>query len=171
MKLLIVVDMQKDFINGALGTAEAQAILPTVQAKIASYKQAGYPIVFTRDTHQADYLHTQEGKKLPVPHCLQDTDGWQIDADLDTTACTIIDKPSFGSVELAQYVKTHYAHAEEIELIGLCTDICVISNAMILKAVLPETSISVDSNACAGVTPQSHGNALQAMKMCQINVK
>lgn len=171
MKLLIVVDMQKDFIDGALGTKEAQNILPNVQAKIKQYKQEGAPIIFTRDTHSEEYLKTQEGKLLPVPHCIKNTAGWQINSALNTDGAAIIDKPSFGSLELVALVKKNYPQVEEIELIGLCTDICVLSNAIILKAAFPEVKISVDSTACAGVTPQSHNNALEAMKMCQIQVK
>lgn len=171
MKLLIVVDMQKDFIDGALGTKEAQNILPNVQAKIKQYKQEGNPILFTRDTHSEEYLKTQEGKLLPVPHCIKNTAGWQINSALDTDGAVIIDKPSFGSLDLAVFVKKNYAQVEEIELVGLCTDICVLSNAIILKAAFPEVTITVDSAACAGVTPQSHNNALEAMKMCQIQVK
>ena len=171
MKLLIVVDMQKDFIDGALGTKEALNILPTVQAKIKQHKKEGNPILFTRDTHCEEYLHTQEGKLLPVPHCIKNTPGWQIDASLDTQDAAVLDKPSFGSLALADWVKEHYPKVQEIELIGLCTDICVLSNAIILKAAFPEVPITVDSAACAGVTPTSHHNALEAMKMCQIQVK
>lgn len=171
MKLLIVIDMQRDFINGALGTNEAQNILPAVKAKIAEYKKENNPIIFTRDTHSTDYMQTQEGQKLPVPHCIKGTPGWEIDPNLDTANCTIIDKPSFGSLELASYVKQSYSNIEQIELIGLCTDICVISNALILKAVLPEVPLYVDSQACAGVSPQTHNNALEAMKLCQVNIK
>ena len=163
--------MQKDFIDGALGTKEALSILPTVQAKIKQYKGEGNPILFTRDTHSEEYLHTQEGKLLPVPHCIKNTPGWQIDASLDTQDAVVLDKPSFGSLALADWIKKHYPHVQEVELIGLCTDICVLSNAIILKAALPEVTITVDSAACAGVTPKSHQNALEAMKTCQIQVK
>ena len=170
MKVLIVIDMQKDFIDGSLGTKEAVAIVPAVAAKIAAAKESGYEVIFTRDTHIESYLNTQEGKKLPVVHCVKDSDGWQIAKELDTGTARIIDKPSFGSLELADYVAL-LGHVEEVELVGLCTDICVISNAMILKARLPEVTIAVDSSCCAGVTPQSHINALEAMKMCQIEVR
>ena len=149
-KLLVVVDMQKDFIDGALGTGEAVKILEPVKEKIRKAKAQGTDIVFTKDTHYKDYLMTQEGRKLPVPHCVKGTEGWELDR---------------GLLELAQ--KAGY---EEIELIGLCTDICVISNAMILKAALPEAVVRVDSSCCAGVTPESHRNALEAMKVCQIEV-
>ena len=171
MKILIVVDMQKDFIDGALGTKEAINILPAVQAKIKQYKEMGSPVIFTRDTHLENYLHTQEGKLLPVPHCIKNTPGWQIDPSLDTANATLLDKPSFGSLALAEWVKQHYSQVQEIELIGLCTDICVLSNAVILKAAFPEVTISVDSSACAGVTPTSPRNALEAMRMCQIQVQ
>lgn len=169
MKALIVIDMQNDFIDAALGTKEAVAIVPAVQAKIAAYRKDGNPVIFTRDTHQANYMQTQEGKNLPVEHCIEGSAGWQISAQLDTTGSKIIDKPSFGSLALADYVATLGA-LESIEIVGLCTDICVISNALILKAKLPEVPIICDSKACAGVTPQSHTNALEAMKMCQITV-
>ncbi|HJD35666.1 MAG TPA: cysteine hydrolase [Candidatus Blautia ornithocaccae] len=149
-KLLVVVDMQKDFIDGALGTGEAVKILEPVKEKIRKAKAQGTDIVFTKDTHYKDYLMTQEGRKLPVPHCVKGTEGWELDR---------------GLLELAQ--KAGY---EEIELIGLCTDICVISNAMILKAALPEAVVRVDPSCCAGVTPESHRNALEAMKVCQIEV-
>ncbi len=149
-KLLVVVDMQKDFIDGALGTGEAVKILDPVKEKIRKAKAQGTDIVFTKDTHYKDYLMTQEGRKLPVPHCVKGTEGWELDR---------------GLLELAQ--KAGY---EEIELIGLCTDICVISNAMILKAALPEAVVRVDPSCCAGVTPESHRNALEAMKVCQIEV-
>ncbi|MDR0551630.1 MAG: cysteine hydrolase [Spirochaetaceae bacterium] len=170
MKLLLVIDMQNDFIDGALGTKEAPLIIGALQKKIEEYKKAKNPIIFTRDTHGKNYLNTQEGKNLPVEHCIKGTAGWQITSKLDTEGCTILDKPSFGSLELARYIMEHYADIEEIEAAGLCTDICVISNAMILKAALPETPITVDANCCAGVTPQSHKNALEAMKMCQIRI-
>lgn len=170
MKLLIVIDMQNDFIDAALGTKEAVAIVPNVVAKIKEYRDAGNMVLFTRDTHQTNYLETQEGKNLPVVHCVEGTDGWQISSKLDIADSKIFNKPSFGSMELADYVAS-LQNIEEIELVGLCTGICVISNAFILKAKLPEVKISVDSSCCACVTPQSHENALNAMKLCQINVK
>ncbi|MBQ9938377.1 MAG: cysteine hydrolase [Oscillospiraceae bacterium] len=173
MKLLIVVDMQNDFIDGALGTPEAVAIVPAVAEKIAEYRQNGDTVIFTRDTHFDNYMSTQEGANLPVPHCIKDTDGWNISPALDVDDSEIIDKPSFGSLELAEFVcemNSDVGGFEGIELIGLCTDICVISNAMILKATLPEVKITVDASCCAGVTPESHTNALSAMKMCQISV-
>lgn len=170
MKLLIVVDMQNDFIDGALGTKEAVAIVPAVKAKIEEYRSMNNQVVFTYDTHQSNYLETQEGKNLPVVHCVENTEGWQISDKLEVAQSKVFKKPSFGSLELAEYVAT-ISDLEEIELVGLCTDICVISNAFILKAKLPEVKISIDSKCCAGVSPESHLNALNAMKMCQINVK
>ena len=170
MKLLIVVDMQNDFIDGTLGTKEAVAIVPAVKAKIEEYRSMNNQVVFTYDTHQSNYLETQEGKNLPVVHCVENTEGWQISDKLEVAQSKVFKKPSFGSLELAEYVAT-ISDLEEIELVGLCTDICVISNAFILKAKMPEVKISVDSKCCAGVSPESHLNALNAMKMCQINVK
>ena len=168
-KILVVVDMQKDFINGALGTKEAEAILPRVKEIIENFDGKIY---FTRDTHQENYMETQEGKNLPVPHCIENTDGWEIEASLKAYAKNIINKPTFGSVELAaQLVKDdELEKIEEITFVGLCTDICVISNALLAKSSLLDAKIIVDASACAGVTPESHKNALEAMKMCQILV-
>lgn len=168
-QVLIVVDMQKDFIDGALGTAEAVAVVPKVAEKIKGFDGE---VLFTRDTYGADYLETQEGGKLPVPHCIRGTEGWEIDGALRqfvTADTKIFDKPAFGSVELAQYLSRKEG-LRCITLIGLCTDICVISNALIIKAFLPEVRVMVDAQCCAGVTPQSHNNALEAMKMCQIEI-
>jgi len=167
-KLLIVVDMQNDFITGALGSPQAQAILSNVHAKVAHYRQNGDKILFTRDTHYENYLETQEGKYLPVAHCIEGTQGHLISDGLDTGGCVIFDKPTFGSLELAKEVAA--GGFDEIELCGLCTDICVVSNALILKAQLPETTITVDAQCCAGVTDKSHEAALLTMKMCQVNV-
>lgn len=169
MKLLIVVDMQNDFIDGALGTKEAVAIVPNVAEKIKRARDAGWEVVFTRDTHQKNYLQTQEGKNLPVVHCILGSKGWQISDKLDVGKSRIFDKPSFGSLDLADYVAT-LNELEEIELVGLCTGICVISNAFILKAKLPEVKITVDSSCCACVTPESHATALSAMRLCQVNI-
>ena len=169
MEVLVVVDMQKDFISGALGTKEAVAIVPRVAEKIEQAKKAGKTVVFTRDTHHENYLSTQEGKNLPVPHCLKDSDGWQIDPALDTTGALIFDKPSFGSEALVRYLK-ELSGLERAEFVGLCTDICVITNVLSTKCALPELPITVDSSCCAGVTPESHENALSAMRMCQIGV-
>ncbi len=170
MKILIVVDMQNDFIDGALGTKEAEKIVANVQEKIDTYRNNGDIVIFTRDTHLENYLETQEGKNLPVKHCIKDSFGWQISDKLDVANSTIVDKPSFGSMELVDFV-SKIENFTEIELVGLCTDICVISNAFILKAAFPETLISVDSSCCAGVTPESHNRALESMKTCQIMVK
>lgn len=168
-EVLVVVDMQKDFIDGALGTKEAEAIVENVAEKIRSFTGE---VVFTRDTHGENYLKTQEGKKLPVPHCIKGSEGWELDSRLEpfcTADCKVFDKPTFGSVELAEYLKKQTP--DKITLIGLCTDICVISNAIMLKAFLTETEIAVVESCCAGVTPESHANALEAMKMCQISVE
>ena len=169
MKLLVVVDMQKDFIDGALGTKEAVAIVPKVAQKIERARADGVMVVFTRDTHQKNYLETQEGKNLPVVHCVEGTDGWQISCKLEVGNSRIFDKPSFGSMELADFAASLNG-LDEIELVGLCTGICVISNAFILKAKLPEVRVSVDASCCACVTPESHKTALAAMKLCQVNV-
>lgn len=169
MKLLVVVDMQNDFVRGALGTPEAVGIVEAVQKKVQEWHKEGYKIVYTRDTHHTDYLNTQEGKFLPVEHCLEGTEGWKIIPEVWLPESKVIDKPAFGSLELAEWVAS-VPQLEEVQLVGLCTDICVISNAMILKARLPELKVSVDASCCAGVTPASHQNALAAMKMCQIVV-
>ena len=169
--ILIAVDMQKDFIDGALGTKEAEAIVDNVARTVKSFDGE---VIFTRDTHYDNYMDTQEGKNLPVPHCIKGTDGWQIDKKLAAiidadSSIKIFDKPTFGSVELAEYLKRS-GDIEKVTLIGLCTDICVISNALLIKAYLPETEVSVIESCCAGVTPESHKNALEAMKMCQIKI-
>lgn len=165
MKTLIVIDMQNDFISGALGTKEAQAIVPKVKKKIDEYRARGEKIIFTRDTHFKDYLKTNEGKHLPVEHCIKNTHGWQLSDDLGNCAgYEVIDKVTFG------YDEWHFYNFEEIEIVGLCTDICVVSNALILKAQFPEIDITIDASCCAGVTPESHKAALTTMKMCQINV-
>ena len=169
-KILIVVDMQNDFIDGALGTKEAVSIVPKVEEKIRSFEGK---VLFTRDTHEENYMQTQEGRLLPVPHCIKGSDGWQIRPELEALRKeAAIDKPTFGSTALGQLLKEENETnpIKEITLIGLCTDICVISNALLIKAFLPETPIKVDASCCAGVTPQSHSNALSAMKSCQIEV-
>lgn len=168
-KILIVIDMQNDFIDGALGTPEAQAIVPAVVRKIRSYPVRD--VFATRDTHPVDYLSTQEGTHLPVPHCIKGTDGWQLRPEVAklVPADHVFDKPTFGSTELARAMKQMAEHEElQLELVGLCTDICVVSNALLLKAVLPEVRISVDPACCAGVTPQKHEAALETMRSCQI---
>ena len=171
-KLLVVVDMQNDFVDGALGTVEAQAIVALVVERIKAHQG---PVVFTRDTHGEDYLQTQEGRNLPVKHCIKGTEGWQLTPAVDALVGDrkVFDKMTFGSVELAHYVSRLFRAGEidGVELIGLCTDICVISNAMLVKAAEPEMAVLVDGRCCAGVTPQSHKNALGAMKMCQIGVR
>lgn len=169
-KILIVVDMQNDFIDGALGTKEAVTIVPKVADKIKHFEGK---VIFTRDTHGENYMDTQEGKKLPVPHCIRGTAGWEISPALVSFCKEMpVDKPTFGSTKLASMLveMNEEEPIESITLIGLCTDICVISNALLAKASLPEVPIIVDSECCAGVTPESHNNALEAMKMCQINV-
>ena len=172
-KLLVVVDMQNDFIDGSLGTPEAEAIVENVKNKIREYDQAD--IYVTMDTHTPDYLNTQEGKNLPVVHCVRGTEGWQIREDIRDLLpeAKIYEKPTFGSMELAADLAALAASGEdpEIELIGLCTDICVVSNALIIKAAMPEVPVSVDASCCAGVTPASHQAALETMKMCQVAVK
>ena len=167
MKYLIVVDMQKDFITGSLGSNLATAIVPNVVEKVKNFDGK---IIFTRDTHYSDYMQTQEGRNLPVPHCIKETDGWQICDELLPFAEAVIDKTTFGSTELPQILREYGEPIEKIELCGLCTDICVISNAMILKASFPEVPVSVDASCCAGVTMDSHNTALAAMKAVQIDI-
>ena len=163
-KTLIVVDMQNDFIDGSLGTPEAVAIIPAVKAKIAEYADRGDEIIFTRDTHHDDYLSTKEGKYLPVEHCKEGTPGWEIAPGIYREGCRIIDKPNFGYTGWSEF------SFEEVELIGLCTDICVVSNALMIKAHFPDITVRVDPKCCAGVTPISHDAALTTMKMCQIDI-
>lgn len=169
-KLLVVVDMQNDFISGSLGTAEAVAIVPNVVAKIKAWDGE---IIATQDTHYADYLNTREGKHLPVEHCIVDTNGHKIHEDVFDALVyqrhvATLNKLTFGSTALPEIIRG--LNYEYIELVGLCTDICVVSNALLLKANYPEIDIAVDASCCAGVTPQSHEAALQTMKMCQIDV-
>ncbi len=163
-KTLIVVDMQNDFIDMALGTAEAAKIVPAVKEKIAEYVKNGDEIIFTRDTHEENYLETSEGKKLPVKHCIKGTKGWEIADGLFVDGSKIIDKPNFG------WPHWNEEKLESIELVGLCTDICVVSNALIIKAMFPDADVKVDSRCCAGVTPESHEAALRTMQMCQIEI-
>ena len=164
-RLLAVIDMQNDFIRGALGTAEAQGIVQNVRERILAAKEAGEEIVYTRDTHADDYLSTSEGKNLPVPHCIKGSAGWQISEEIPVFG-EIVDKPTFGSTALAQKVKD--GGYERVELIGLCTDICVISNALLIKAFCPEIRVCVRESCCAGVTEKSHRPALDAMRACQV---
>ena len=168
--ILLVIDMQNDFIDGALGTPEAVDIVPKVREKIKNFDGT---VLFTRDTHGENYMETQEGKNLPVPHCIRGTDGWQIRPELEELRVTEpIDKGTFGSDELGKILRD--LNDEDpigiITVIGLCTDICVISNALLAKAFLPEVPIEVDASCCAGVTPESHENALKAMASCQIRI-
>lgn len=189
-KVLVVVDMQNDFITGVLGTEEAKAITPKVAQYIRDHADKDTVLLFTRDTHDADYLNTQEGKKLPIPHCLKDTYGWELApemeeviydtrdkySDFDTyfpyVSDHIIDKPTFGSIDLQNllYVLDEEDDVKEITLLGVCTDICVISNAMLAKATLPEATVKVVADCCAGVSPETHKTALEAMKLCQIDI-
>ena len=176
MTLLIVIDMQNDFVTGALGTAEAQAIVPHVNAKIA----AADAVVYTLDTHGEDYLATQEGKRLPVPHCIRNTPGWALEPEIAQTCARgmmSFEKPTFGSTALCEYVCTLAAEKGavagkgfHVELCGVCTDICVVSNALLIKASLPEADLTVNGALCAGVTPQKHEAALETMRSCQVEV-
>lgn len=167
-RLLIVVDMQKDFVDGALGTREAEAIVPQVVKKIEEYRKSGDEIVFTLDTHFDNYMNTMEGRKLPVFHCIKGTPGWELITELKEIPGKRFEKHTFGSQELALYVSR--GEYDSVELIGLCTDICVISNALLVKAVVPELPIQVDGGCCAGVSPKTHEDALNAMKMCHIDI-
>ena len=173
-KILIVIDMQKDFVDGVLGTKEAQQIVPAVVEKIKSFDGT---VIYTRDTHQSNYMETQEGKNLPVPHCIERTEGWQLIEPLDKlqkeSGAVIYDKPTFGSVALAADLKKEYDNGviKEVELIGVCTDICVVSNALLIKANMPELIVKLDASCCAGVTVEKHEAALETMRSCQIDVR
>lgn len=173
-KYLVVVDMQNDFVTGSLGTKEAEAVVSRVIEKVKNFDGV---VVFTQDTHSEDYLETQEGRMLPVKHCIKETDGWKLVPQLDSFAeekqCRIFEKNTFGSVELADFLRQRYAEneLESVELIGLCTDICVISNALLIKAYMPELNVKADAGCCAGVTPDKHDAALQVMESCQIVVE
>ncbi len=167
MRYLIVVDMQVDFITGSLGSKDAKAIVPAVVNKVENF--AGR-VIFTRDTHFDNYLQTQEGTKLPVVHCIKDTAGWQICDELKPYVKTVVDKETFASMDLPRIIKDFGENIEKIELCGLCTDICVISNAMILKAAFPETPVEVDADCCAGVNKERHNTALDAMRAVQIEI-
>ena len=170
-KVLIVVDMQNDFVDGALGTAEAVAIVDSVVKKIETFDGE---IIATYDTHEENYMETREGKYLPVPHCIKGTQGWQLNEEvrqaLETRGYKVIHKPTFGSTKLVEYLKDCDEKNTCVELVGLCTDICVVSNALLLKANYPEMDIMVDASCCAGVTPETHEAALTTMKMCQIQI-
>ena len=172
-KLLLVIDMQNDFIDGSLGTKEAQKILPAVIEKVREFDG---DVIFTRDTHFENYMETQEGRRLPVPHCIKGTAGWELAPELERLRAErnapVFDKLTFGCKELPVYLAESYPEGlESAELIGVCTDICVISNALLLKAFFPELPVSVTASLCAGVTPESHEIALKAMKMCQSEVR
>lgn len=189
MKIVVVIDMQNDFIDGALGSPEAQAIVPVMVERLKELDSSENLLLFTKDTHHANYSETQEGKKLPVEHCIEDTHGWSINKEIssfcdygshfmgyssNTIRKSRILKPTFGSLELADTIRDisydkNY-NIEEVILMGVCTDICVVSNALLLKAYCPEIPITVDASCCAGVTPESHAAALTTMKMCQVNV-
>ena len=171
-KVLIVVDMQNDFIDGALGTKEAIAIVPYVKEVVENFEGK---VLFTRDTHFDNYMETQEGKNLPVPHCIKNTAGWQLNSKvkdaLDGKAYRIVEKVTFGSVDLPSMIASKFGSIDlDIELVGLCTDICVVSNALLLKANFPEANMTVDASCCAGVTVEKHKAALETMKSCQISV-
>lgn len=171
-KVLVVIDMQNDFIDGSLGTKEAQAIVENVVKKIGDYEPQN--IYATRDTHYENYLETSEGRNLPVVHCVKNTKGWEIRNEIAEAlkGARIIDKPTFGSADLADILfARNDKKGIEIEIVGLCTDICVVSNALLFKAKMPEVNISVDASCCAGVTPKTHEAALETMRMCQINIK
>lgn len=167
MKYLIVVDMQNDFITGSLGSELAKAIVPSIVNKVKNFDGK---IIFTRDTHFSNYMSTQEGKNLPVLHCIKDSNGWELCEELKPYANIVVDKITFGSIELPKLLESYNEPIEKIELCGLCTDICVISNAFLLKAAFPEVPLTVDSACCAGVTVESHNNALNAMKAIQIEI-
>lgn len=172
MKLLVVVDMQNDFVTGSLGSPQAAAAAPRVAEKIRKARSEGAEVAFTMDTHGADYLATQEGRRLPVPHTVKGTPGWELCPEVRAAAegmdCRVFEKGAFGSPELAAYLRERGFH--EVELVGVCTDICVISNAMLAKAFLPEARVAVDASCCAGVTPEAHSTALASMKSVQIDV-
>lgn len=173
-RFLIVVDMQKDFIDGALGTKEAQAIVETAAERIRTCREAGYRVIATLDTHGENYMETAEGKKLPVPHCIRGTAGWQLNPLIREAVGDgiLLEKPTFGSVRLPEALRERTADGDRIriELIGLCTDICVVSNALLLKAYFPEAEIAVNAGCCAGVTPEKHLAALETMRSCQIDI-
>ncbi len=172
-RFLIVVDMQKDFIDGSLGTAEAQAIVPATAARIREARQAGWTVIATLDTHAENYLDTAEGRKLPVRHCIRGSEGWRLNPQIAEAldGCLLVEKPTFGSVRLPGIIAEQAADERPaIELIGLCTDICVVSNALLLKARFPEADIAVRASCCAGVTPKKHAAALETMASCQIDI-
>lgn len=174
MKCLVVIDVQNDFVTGSLGTAEAAEMLPRLLEKMGSFEGA---ILMTQDTHGADYLSTQEGKMLPVEHCIEGTEGWlfpaEVEALRESRGARVYEKPTFGSTKLVSELKRLYdsEELESVELVGLCTDICVISNALMIKAAMPELPVYVDPACCAGVTPEKHEAALEVMRSCQCILK
>lgn len=184
MKVLVIVDMQKDFIDGSLGTPEAQAIVPNVVAKLKAHENTDTLVLFTKDTHSDNYLNTSEGQKLPVPHCIRGTEGWSICKDIasefkvgnyiiyssDSVINSRVLKNTFGSYDLLKVLDDDILDIDEIELCGVCTDICVISNAIMIKNFFPDVKVTVDASCCAGVTPEKHAAALEVMKSCQIDV-
>ena len=170
---MIVVDMQKDFIDGSLGTAEAVAIVPRAAERVRAARAAGWTVIATLDTHGEDYLQTAEGRRLPVRHCIRGSEGWRLDARIADAldGCLLLEKPTFGSVRLPALIRDQASDGPlTIELIGLCTDICVVSNALLLKAHFPEASVAVRRDCCAGVTPEKHEAALETMRSCQIDI-
>ncbi len=175
MEVLVIVDMQNDFVTGVLGTQEARDVVEHVVRRAEKALEHGDRLIFTRDTHRKNYLSTQEGRNLPVVHCVAGTEGWEIVSELEPFAeeAEVLDKPTFGSEELGCLLQELNDEEEigKITLVGVCTDICVISNALLIKAFLPEAEITVDAACCAGVTPESHRTALAAMKACQIGIE
>lgn len=176
-KALIVIDMQNDFITGSLGSPEAQAIVPAVRNRIKEALMEGVPVIYTQDTHGKDYLQTFEGSHLPVIHCVKDTDGWAIYPDVySPNAACVVTKPTFGYLNwdatcIVKNSDVLLSDVDEIELLGICTDICVVTNALILRTLYPDTTIVVDANLCAGTTPENHQAALKVMKSCQIEIR
>lgn len=170
MKILVVVDMQNDFIYGSLGSLLTQNVVSNVVAKVEEYKENGGTIIFTRDTHNENYLETPEGKKLPVEHCIYETEGWEIIPELNPNELSakwaIVDKHIFGSVGLMNY----FDYNDEIEFCGVCTDICVVSNALMAKSFYPDAKISVDPKCCAGTSINNHLSAIDVMRSCQIDI-
>ena len=173
-KILVAVDLQNDFIDGALGTKEAEAIVPAAAARIREWREDGAEIFATLDTHEENYAETQEGKRLPVAHCIRGTECWQLNPVIREALgdCILVEKPTFGSIRLPELIREKIGDGKDatIELIGLCTDICVVSNALLLKAAFPEATIRVSSGCCAGVTPEKHKAALETMASCQIDI-
>ena len=172
--ILVAVDLQNDFISGALGTEEAKAIIPAAAERIRECREAGADIFATLDTHGEDYMQTREGRYLPVPHCIRGTEGWRLNPVIREALgdCTAVEKPTFGSIQLPEMIRERIGREKDvtIELLGLCTDICVVSNALLLKAAFPEAEIRVNSACCAGVTPEKHRAALETMASCQIDI-